>query len=179
MAKEFNWHIEWRDPNDLTPYGYNAKLHDPEQVKNIANSISRFGWQQPAVATKDGTLIIGHGRRLAAIRLGVNMPVKVIEDELSETDIRELRIADNKTNESPWDFELLREEIKDLGFEGFDFDFMAEVEFDESGLDQESVAAPEYQINIRFDRAGDLNGCKDEIESIVESYGGRLSVKAK
>lgn len=103
-AFDYRHYTEWRDPNELIPYALNAKQHDEKQVRNIANSIRRFGWQQEAVITSDGVLVIGHGRRLAALELGCKMPVKVIDkeaDQLTEEDIRELRIADNKTNESP------------------------------------------------------------------------------
>lgn len=127
-GREFDHsHYEtWVDPNELIPYPKNAKQHDKAQVKNIANSIKRFGWQQEAVVTQDNVLVIGHGRRLAALMLKCEMPVKVIDqkaEDLTDEDIRELRIADNKTNESPWDFELLTDEIDDLTFDGFDFDF--------------------------------------------------------
>lgn len=118
---------QWRDPHDLIPYQLNAKTHDEKQVRNIANSIRRFGWQQEAVITQDNVLVIGHGRRLAALEIGCMMPVKVIDkeaDQLTDEDIRELRIADNKTNESPWDYELLQEDMDGLSFEGFDFDFI-------------------------------------------------------
>lgn len=117
---------EWRDPHDLIPYEKNAKQHDEKQVQNIANSIRRFGWQQEAVITKDNVLVIGHGRRLAALQIGCEIPVKVIDqkaEQLTEKDIRELRIADNKTNESPWDFDLLQSDLDGLDFTGFDFDF--------------------------------------------------------
>ena len=119
-------YTEWRKPEDLIPYAKNAKQHDEKQVKNIATSIRRFGWQQEAVITSDNVLVIGHGRRLAAIKLGCEIPVKVIDqkaDDLTEKDIQELRIADNKTNESPWDFELLADDLQGLDFEGFDFEF--------------------------------------------------------
>lgn len=128
VNKAFDYHhyTDWRDPDDLIPYQLNAKQHDEKQVHNIANSIKRFGWWQEAVITSDGVLVIGHGRRLAAMELGCKIPVKVIDrvaDDLTEKDIRELRIADNKTNESPWDYELLEEDMEGLDFEGFDFDF--------------------------------------------------------
>ena len=116
----------WMDPKELIPYPKNAKQHDKAQVKNIANSIRRFGWQQEAVVTQDNVLVIGHGRRLAALMLKCEMPVKIIDqkaEELTDEDIRELRIADNKTNESPWDFDLLADDLEGLDFEGFDFDF--------------------------------------------------------
>ena len=125
-ANDESHYPEWRDPKDLIPYEKNAKQHDKKQVKNIATSIRRFGWQQEAVITKDNVLVIGHGRRLAALELGCRVPVKVIDkeaEELTEKDIRELRIADNKTNESPWDLELLAQDMEDLDFEGFDLEF--------------------------------------------------------
>lgn len=117
----------WIDPNEVTPYERNAKIHTPEQIKNIVTSIRRFGWQQDTVLTTDNVLVIGHGRRLAAIELGCEMPYHVIDktaDELTDEDIRELRIADNQTNaETGLDFATLELEIEDLDFEGFDFDF--------------------------------------------------------
>lgn len=124
-VKEYQWHIEWREPKELIPYAKNAKMHDDKQVKNIANSIKRYGWQQPGVVTNDGVLIVGHGRRLAALKLGVKMPVKVIEDDMTDEDIREYRLADNLTNESPWDIKLRDLEMADLDFEDFDFDIEA------------------------------------------------------
>lgn len=117
----------WIDPVKVIPYEKNAKIHTDKQIENIANSIRRFGWQQDAVLTKDNVLIIGHGRRLAAIKLGCEMPYHVVDknaDELTEEDIRELRIADNQTNaETGFDLDVLGEDIEGLDFEGFDFDF--------------------------------------------------------
>ena len=117
----------WIDPNEVKPYERNAKIHTPEQIKNIVTSIRRFGWQQDTVLTTDNVLVIGHGRRLAAIELGCQMPYHVIDktaDELTDEDIRELRIADNQTNAmTGLDFSTLELEIEDLDFEGFDFDF--------------------------------------------------------
>ncbi len=128
-AFDYSHYEDWRDPEDLIPYALNAKQHDEKQIRNIANSIRRFGWWQEAVITADGVLVIGHGRRLAAMQLGCKIPVMVIDrqaDDLTEEDIRELRIADNKTNESPWDWEMLQQDMEGLDFEGFDFDFEGE-----------------------------------------------------
>ena len=125
-AFDYSHYENWRKPEELIPYAKNAKVHDKKQIKNIANSIKRFGWQQEAVITSDGVLVIGHGRRLAAIELGCDMPVKIIDkeaDELTDKDIKELRIADNKTNESEWDIDLLTEDMEGLDFEGFDLEF--------------------------------------------------------
>lgn len=117
----------WIDPNEVVPYDKNAKIHTDKQIKNICTSIRRFGWQQDTVLTSDNVLVIGHGRRLAALKLGCEMPYHRIDkeaDELTEEDIRELRIADNQTNaETGMDLETLSKEIEDLSFEDFDFDF--------------------------------------------------------
>ena len=117
----------WIDPETVLPYERNAKQHTEKQVKNLVNSINRFGWQQDVVITSDNVLVIGHGRRLAALQIGCDMPYHVIDktaDELTDEDIRELRIADNQTNaETGMDFSMLEAEIEDLSFDGFDFDF--------------------------------------------------------
>lgn len=124
----------WIDPHDVIPYEKNAKVHDAEQVRNIANSIKRFGWQQDIVITRDKVVVIGHGRRLAALELGCMIPYHVVDkdaDQLTDEDIRELRFADNLTNESPWDYALGALDMEGLSFDGFDFDlssFFAENE---------------------------------------------------
>lgn len=141
MAKsieEYNYHIEWLEPSELIPYAQNAKTHDAKNVANIANSIKRYGWQQNLTITKDKVIIIGHGRQLAAMQLGIKVPCKVIEDDLTDDDIRELRIADNLTHDGEYDWETMRNEIEEFGltFDGFDFNFdeeMAALEEDEAG----------------------------------------------
>ena len=122
---ELNYHVEWLEPGELIPYEDNAKTHDEKNISNIANSIQRYGWQQNLTITKDKVIIIGHGRQLAAMRLGVKVPCKVIEDDLTDDDIRELRIADNLTHDGQYDWEKMQAEIDRFGleFEGFDFDF--------------------------------------------------------
>ena len=122
---EYTWHIEWRDPNELIPYESNAKLHDGRNISNIAASIKKYGWQSYLVVTKAGVIIIGHGRRLAAIELGCRCPCKVIEDDLSDNEIRELRDADNLTNDGQYDWVQLQKDFEELDFSDFDFDIGA------------------------------------------------------
>lgn len=112
-----------RKVSELTPYGKNAKTHDDKQITNVANSIKRFGWQQPIVVDEQGVVVIGHCRLLAAKKLGLREVPVTIASGLTEDEAKELRIADNKTNESPWDLGLLAEDIEGLDFEGFDLDF--------------------------------------------------------
>ena len=126
-AFDHRHYTDWRKPEELIPYEKNAKIHDEHQIRNLVTSLKRFGWQQDCVITSDNVLVIGHGRQMAAMRIGCEIPVHVIDkkaEELTDEDIRELRIADNQTNaETGYDFELLQDDIEDLAFDGFDFDF--------------------------------------------------------
>ena len=118
--------IVMRKVSELTPYDKNAKTHDDKQVANVANSIKRFGWQQPIVIDENGVVVIGHCRLMAAKKLKLKEVPVTVASGLTEDEIKELRIADNKTNESPWDLGLLAEDIEGLDFEGFAFAFDVE-----------------------------------------------------
>lgn len=115
--------IVLRRVDELIPYAKNTKLHDKKQIANVANSIKRFGWQQPIVIDDAGVVVIGHCRLLAAKKLGMREVPCTVAGGLTPEEIRELRIADNKTNESPWDVETLAAELEGLSFDGFDLDF--------------------------------------------------------
>lgn len=118
--------IEYISIDQITPYERNAKKHPEEQVEHIANSIKEFGWQQPLVIDKENVLIIGHGRLMAAKKLGLDTVPVIRAEQLTEEQVAALRLADNKTNESGWDFELLDLELEDLGdfnMEQFGFTF--------------------------------------------------------
>ena len=119
--------IVYLPPGDLTPYEHNAKRHPDEQVEHIANSIREFGFRQPIVVDADNVVVIGHGRLLAAKKLGLDAVPVVRADDLTEAQIKALRLADNKTNESEWDFGLLDAELVDLAL---DFD-MSDFGFDD------------------------------------------------
>ena len=113
---------EPRPIDELIPYQRNQKNHDDRQIKNVAASLRRFGWRQPVVVDARNVIVIGHCRVLAAKLLGLETAPVISAEDLSEDEIRELRIVDNKTNESPWN-EYLDEDVQELEFEGFDFDF--------------------------------------------------------
>ena len=119
--------IVYLPPGDLTPYAKNAKKHPDDQVEHIANSIREFGFRQPIVVDADNVVVIGHGRLLAAKKLGLEQVPVVRADDLTEAQIKALRLADNKTNESEWDFDLLDAELVDLAL---DFD-MSDFGFDD------------------------------------------------
>lgn len=143
--------IVMRKVSELTPYKKNAKTHDEKQIANVANSIKRFGWQQPIVIDEQGVVVIGHCRLLAAKKLGLREVPVTIASGLTEDEVKELRIADNKTNESPWDLGLLAEDIEGLDFEGFDLDFGIDGESG-GGVDENDntytskVSVPQYEM---------------------------------
>ena len=176
----------WIDPNMVVPYDRNAKQHTNKQIKNIVNSIKRFGWQQDTVITSDNVLVIGHGRRLAALEIGCEMPYHVIDktaDELTEEDIRELRIADNQTNsETGFDFDMLAQDVDGLDFEGFDFDFVIDdypSNEDVEGGDIEDKEKEKVAVKVIFENVRDwrkheevLRKFIDEFENVSISVGG-------
>lgn len=179
----------WIDPNETTPYEKNAKEHTEKQIRNIANSIRRFGWQQDTVITSDNVLVIGHGRRLAAIKLGCEMPYHVIDktaDELTEKDIRELRIADNQTNsETGYDLGVLNMEIGDLDFNGFDFDFSDPFNGGNSQTESpipENLDGEDYDANqpmavkITFPNYTAYSMYEDEIKETAERMGAQFAL---
>lgn len=125
-------------PGDLIPYEKNAKQHPPEQIEHIANSIKRFGWQQPIIIDKNNVVIIGHGRLAAAKELMLESVPVVYADNLTEEEANALRLADNKTNESAWDFGRLEEELAALSIDGIDM-----TEFGFPDLEQIGEANPD------------------------------------
>ena len=120
---------------DIVPYANNTKKHDETQIKNVAESIKKYGWVQPIVIDNDGTIVIGHCRALAAERLGIEEVPCVVVSDLTEDEINALRIVDNKTNESPWDFDLLSAELPEIDLSDFEFDFNMPTDFTADMID--------------------------------------------
>ena len=115
--------IVQRKVSELVPYSKNAKKHDKTQIANVAESIKQYGFVQPIVIDKDNVVVIGHCRLLAAKQLKMKEVPCVCVDDLTEEQVKALRIVDNKSNESPWDFDILPDELAELDLSGFDFDF--------------------------------------------------------
>ena len=126
---------------DLMPYAGNAKKHDSTQIANVAESIRQFGFVQPIVIDRDGVIVIGHCRALAAKKLGMQEVPCVCVDDLTPEQVNALRIVDNKSNESEWDFDILPDELADIDLSDFDFDFGIEDEKEETEIVEDE--APE------------------------------------
>lgn len=109
--------------SEITPYEKNAKKHDKTQIDNVAESIRQYGFVQPIVIDRDGVIVIGHCRALAAKKLGMENVPCVCVDDLTPEQVNALRLVDNKSNESDWDFDLLKDELPELDLSAFDFDW--------------------------------------------------------
>lgn len=105
--------IELVPVDDIEPYPGNAKEHPEKQIIKIAESIRAYGWDVPIVVDQNNEIVKGHGRLIAAKRIGLK-EVPVIKRDLSRSEAKAARLADNKTAESEWDEELLKEELEDI-----------------------------------------------------------------
>lgn len=104
-----NWPID-----QVKPYDNNPRNNDGA-VDATANSIKKFGWQQPIVVDKDGVIIVGHTRFKAAKKLKLDKVPVVVADALSDEQVKAYRLADNKTGElADWDFSMLDDELADI-----------------------------------------------------------------
>lgn len=143
-----NTKIIWKQIDELKPYEHNAKEHDETQVKNIAHSIEKYGWQNPILIDKNNIIIAGHGRVLGAKELGLKECPCIYADDLTEEQVREYRILDNKLNESSWIDEELEFELPELDFSDFDLefdvDFELEMESEDFDYDVADKAESEY-----------------------------------
>jgi ParB-like chromosome segregation protein Spo0J len=118
----------------LIPYANNARTHTEADLAKIAASIDKWGWTMPVLADEDGVLIAGHLRVSAAARLGLNSVPVVVARGWSEEEKRAYRVADNElAARANWDDDLLRTELQELDFAGFDLGLI--------GFDPDRLAA--------------------------------------
>jgi DNA modification methylase len=120
--------------DSLIPYVKNSRTHSPDQVAQIAASIKEFGWTNPILIDGSNGIIAGHGRLMAARKLG-HKEVPTIElKDLTETQKKAYIIADNRLAlNAGWDNEMLTIELNDLLADGFALDIL--------GFDPKEIAA--------------------------------------
>jgi ParB-like chromosome segregation protein Spo0J len=116
------WPIE-----KLIPYANNPRLDSATDVERLAASILKWGWTNPVLVDKRGVLIAGHGRVAAAAKLRLTIPIPVIVARgWGGEEKQAYRLADNElAARGSWDLDLLRNELRDLKFGGFDLDLIA------------------------------------------------------
>ena len=181
-----------RNVLELIPYVNNSRTHSNEQVIQIASSIKEFGFTNPILTDGENGIIAGHGRVLAAKKLGLKEVPTIELSHLSEAQKKAYILADNRLAElSGWDTELLKiefEGLEEFGFDleltGFSLEEIAAFEVEEipEGLtDEDSV--PELPIEP-ITKLGDVWLCgkhrvmcgdSTSIDAVQELMGGGLS----
>jgi len=117
--------IEYRAVESLIPFAKNARMHSDAQIAQIAASVKEWGWTNPVLIDGGNGIIAGHGRVLAARKLGIEQVPCIQLEGMSEAQKRAYIIADNKLAlNAGWDEELLALELGDLQAEGFDIDLI-------------------------------------------------------
>lgn len=112
--------IEQLSVDALIPYSNNARTHSDDQVTQIASSIKEFGFNNPILVDKTNGVIAGHGRLMAAKKLGMDTVPCIKLEHLTDAQRKAFILADNKIAlNSGWDYELLKVEVENLSDEDF------------------------------------------------------------
>lgn len=153
--------VEKWDIEKLIPYAKNSRTHSDAQIAQIASSMKEWGWTNPILVDEGGTIIAGHGRVLAARKLGIKEIPVMIASGWSDAKKKAYVIADNKLAlNAGWDSELLRLEIEELKEVNFDVELLG---FNENEL-------KEISANVNFDVGSEKDQSRlDELEPKIIS----------
>ena len=172
-----------RTISELIPYEKNTKKHDDVQINNVAESIKQYGFVQPIVVDKNNVVVIGHCRLLAAKKLKMSEVPCVCVEDLTEEQVKALRIVDNKSNESDWLNDILELELPDVDLSAFDFDFGLDKKKDKEEIEGEApftevLGEENNYIVLKFDNTVDWL----QLESLfdletVKAYSSRTDGK--
>ena len=162
MEKEMQYYLA--DVSELIPYVRNARTHSEAQVSQIAASIREFGFLSPILVAEDNTILAGHGRLAAALKLGLKKVPCVKENHLTETQKRAYIIADNKLSlNAGWDSELLAVELSELEGADFNLDLLGFDEAELSGIFDADKDVSDDDFNVEkeleepcFSKTGDM-----------------------
>ena len=155
--------------DSLIPYENNAKVHDEKQVDIIARSIEEYGFINPLLIDKDLNVIAGHGRIMAAKKLGLEKVPCIFVEGLSDAQRRAYILADNRIAElAHWDYDIAFEEIESLDSLGFDIDL--------TGFEIPRVSGEDFfEHRERFDQS--TEGESDEYKEFVEKFKQNTFIK--
>jgi hypothetical protein len=138
---------------DITPYEKNPRKIPDRAIEIVAESLHRFGWQQPIIVDPQHVIVTGHTRLLAAQRLGEDRVPVIVADKLTEDEIRAYRIADNRTHDfTTWDYPEL---ISELEMIPDDFAAVLALEDWQSVIEQ---FEEDYGIDVAPDVRADAEG---------------------
>ena len=160
---EYKPQIQHISVDKLIPYAANSRTHSDEQVTQIAASIREFGFTNPILVNGENTIIAGHGRLMAAKKLGLKEVPAISLDHLTKAQQKALVIADNQLAlNAGWDIDMLKAEIEGLKLDDFNIDLLGfddkfldglfEKEPSEGLTDEDAVPeAPEKPITVQGD----------------------------
>jgi ParB-like chromosome segregation protein Spo0J len=161
----------------LVPYARNARVHSDEQVARIMGSIREWGFTQPILRDETGLVVAGHGRLLAAQRMGLETVPVVTARGWSEAKRRAYTIADNAIAlKSEWNEDLLSVELSDLADMGVELDALGfdgdELEslLDGNGLPGDADAEDDSTYSRKIEAPiYEIKGDKPELESLIDT----------
>ena len=136
-----------RDLTELVFYEKNAKKHPPEQIIQLADIIREVGFKVPVVIDKNNVIVSGHGRVQAAKQLGLKEIPVIVADDLTPTQVKAYRLADNKIAESGVNKSMIIDELEELKMEGFDISLTG---YDEGMLETPEGEKPEEEFGLEL-----------------------------
>lgn len=98
---------------DIKPYPKNTKKHPQTQIDKLIKQLAQ-GFDQPIVVDKNFVIIKGHARHIASLQMALKEVPVIVRDDLTDKQVKAIRIADNKIAESDWELEILTQELNDL-----------------------------------------------------------------
>ena len=171
--------IKYIPISDLKPYEHNARKHEDKDIEAIIASIREFGFDDPVGVWSDENVIVeGHGRVMAAQRLGMTEVPCIRLDHLTDEQRRAYALAHNRTAElSEWDFTVRDDELQgiteiDMELFGFAVDDAPDVLDDEEPQTNDR----KYVVKMTFDNYADYKMWEDEIKETAERMGCVLSL---
>ena len=136
--------IIYKKTDELIPYVNNARTHSDEQITQIAASIKEFGFASPILTDGENGIIAGHGRLMAAKKMGMEEVPTIELSHLTKTQKKAYILADNRLAlNSGWDNDLLALELGELSDDGFDLDLLG---FDANELGIDGFEADEVEM---------------------------------
>ncbi len=151
---------------EISPYSNNSRFHSEKQIQQIANSIEKFGFNNPIQVDENNMILSGHGRMYAAELLGLDKVPVVKVKGLTDAEKKAYIIADNKLSlNSTWDDGVLEQEIEALKEVGFDLDLL--------GWD----VLPDFSPEVDFSVLDDDDEADEEIDKMATSVKKAIQIE--